>query len=86
MRTPVLSLSSLLVLVAVFGSGCHNEAALAQVEPPKAPIDSTDPKPNYWAATRPPAGTPHGLPARLFPADNWWNLNISSCAARFKVR
>ena len=23
------------------------------------------------------AGTPRSLPARLFPADNWWNLNIS---------
>jgi hypothetical protein len=23
-------------------------------------------------------GTSHGLPAQIFPADNWWNLNISS--------
>ena len=32
---------------------------------------------DYWAENRPPAGTPRSLPKRLFPADNWWNLNIS---------
>lgn len=30
-----------------------------------------------WAMNRPPAGTPQSLPARLFPADNWWNLRIT---------
>ena len=28
-----------------------------------------------WAENRPPAGTPRSLPKRLFPDDNWWNLN-----------
>ncbi len=32
----------------------------------------------YWAESRPPAGTPRSLPKQLFPADNWWNLNISA--------
>jgi len=31
----------------------------------------------YWTENRPPAGTPRSLPKRLFPADNWWNLNVS---------
>jgi len=30
-----------------------------------------------WAENRPAAGTAHSLPPRLFPTDNWWNLNIS---------
>ena len=30
-----------------------------------------------WAENRPPAGTPRSLPKQLFPANNWWNLNIS---------
>lgn len=32
----------------------------------------------YWAENRPAAGTAHSLPVRLFPTDNWWNLNISA--------
>jgi len=31
----------------------------------------------YWAENRPPAGTSTSMPARLFPVDNWWNLDIS---------
>lgn len=31
----------------------------------------------YWAENRPAAGGAHGIPTRLFPTDNWWNLNIS---------
>jgi hypothetical protein len=31
----------------------------------------------YWAENRPPAGTAHSLPTRLFPTDNWWNLQVS---------
>jgi hypothetical protein len=31
-----------------------------------------------WAKNRPVAGTPEGLPARLFPSDNWWNLKITN--------
>lgn len=30
-----------------------------------------------WAENRPAAGTAHSLPTRLFPTNNWWNLNIS---------
>jgi hypothetical protein len=30
-----------------------------------------------WAERRPPVGTEYSLPARLFPADNWWSLNQS---------
>ncbi len=30
-----------------------------------------------WAENKPPAGGAHSLPAQLFPADNWWNPDIS---------
>lgn len=35
-----------------------------------------------WAERRPPVGTEHSLTARLFPADNWWNLNKSGLINR----
>jgi hypothetical protein len=31
-----------------------------------------------WAVNRPAAGTAYSLPSRLFPVDNWWNLDISA--------
>ncbi|MCU0521417.1 MAG: hypothetical protein MUF84_12075 [Anaerolineae bacterium] len=31
-----------------------------------------------WAVNRPADGTAYSLPDRLFPADNWWNLNVSA--------
>jgi hypothetical protein len=37
-----------------------------------------------WAVNRPAAGTAYSLPTRLFPVDNWWNLNVS--AAPLDVR
>jgi hypothetical protein len=35
-----------------------------------------------WAERRPPAGTEHSLPARLFPAQNWWKLNKTGLITR----
>jgi hypothetical protein len=35
-----------------------------------------------WAERRPAVGTGHSLPSRLFPADNWWNLNKSGLINR----
>jgi hypothetical protein len=31
-----------------------------------------------WAQKHPVAGTAYALPTQLFPADNWWNLDISA--------
>ena len=35
-----------------------------------------------WAERRPPMGTEHSLPPRLFPAHNWWKLNKSGLLTR----
>ena len=35
-----------------------------------------------FADRRPPVGTEHSLPARLFPAHNWWKLNKSGLITR----
>jgi hypothetical protein len=48
-------------------------SAEATASEPQEPAASRD----YWAENRPPAGTPRGLPKRLFPDDNWWNLDVS---------
>ena len=45
----------------------------ATASEPQEPAASQD----SWAENRPRAGTSRSLPARLFPADNWWNLRIS---------
>jgi hypothetical protein len=76
MRKYVLLFVSVLVMSAALFGGCGSEPASTLTEQPPA---QTDPPgtPSYWAELRPAAGTPRSLPARLFPADNWWNLNVS---------
>lgn len=39
---------------------------------------SAEAYPQAWEANRPTAGSAHPLPTQLFPADNWWNLNVSA--------
>jgi len=77
MRRHVSPFVFVLVVSAALAVGCGSEASPGPGEPPPATTDPPAAPANYWAELRPAAGTPRSLPARLFPADNWWNLNVS---------
>jgi hypothetical protein len=65
-----------LVLSTALAAGCGADASLGPDQQPPATTDPSNTSSSYCAELNPAAGTPRSLPARLFPADNWWNLNI----------
>jgi hypothetical protein len=73
----VSSFVSVLVLSAALAAGCSSDASEGATGQPPAATDPPGTPANYWAELNPAAGTARSLPTRLFPADNWWNLNVS---------
>ena len=77
MRIYVSFFVSVLVTSAALFGGCGSESSRGMNDQPPATTDPPGTPANYWTELRPAAGTPRSLPAQLFPADNWWRINIA---------